>query len=107
MQFSTKGECQVDLVQIEDDVFPLLLTFAEGASSLDTAGSTEQYFAAISPQLQTAADLVHELTLLAVNLLSQLGALCSEQTRKSTVISGSCHLLSLQPAALLPCPWLQ
>ena len=74
-----------------EEIFPLLLTFREAANGHDKAGSTEMAFAAILPQLQAAAVLLHQSTLLVVNLLSQLGALCSEQTRKSTVISGA-HL---------------
>jgi hypothetical protein len=82
---------QVEYLQIVDEIFPLLLTFGEAANNNDKAGSTEMAFAAILTQLQAAAMLLHQLTLLVVNLLSQLGALCSEQTRKSTVISGA-HL---------------
>ncbi|KAA6428773.1 MAG: hypothetical protein FRX49_01648 [Trebouxia sp. A1-2] len=74
--------------QMVEEIFPLLLTFREAANGHDKAGSTEMAFAAILPQLQAAAVLLHQSTLLVVNLLSQLGALCSEQTRKSTVISG-------------------
>ena len=69
-------------LQIES-VLPLLLTFGQAS-----ADSTEMAFAAVLPQLQMAAHALQELTLLVVNLVSQLGALCSEQTRKSTVISG-------------------
>ena len=39
-------------------------------------------------QLRKAAERLKVLTELMLNLLQQLGALCSEQTRKSTVISG-------------------
>ncbi|DBA77760.1 TPA: hypothetical protein ACH3X2_008450 [Trebouxia sp. C0005] len=74
--------------QMVEEIFPLLLTFREAANGHDKAGSTEMAFAAILPQLQAAAVLLHQSTLLVVNLLSQLGALCLEQTRKSTVISG-------------------
>ena len=77
-----------------EEIFPLLLTFGEAANGDDKAGSTEIAFATILTQLQAAAVLLHQLTLLVVNLLSQLGALCSEQTRKSTVISGA-HLQSM------------
>ena len=71
------------------EVFPLLLTFGEDETDDHSAGSLEIVFAAVLPQLQTAAALLRQLTLLVVNQLSQLGALCSEQTRKSTVISGT------------------
>ncbi|DBB00647.1 TPA: hypothetical protein ACH3X3_002327 [Trebouxia sp. C0006] len=74
--------------QMIEEIFPLLLTFGEAANGDDKAGSTEMAFAAILTQLRAAAVLLHQLTLLVVNLLSQLGALCSEQTRKSTVIAG-------------------
>ncbi len=82
---------QVEYLQIVEENFPLLLTFGEAANDDDKARSTEMAFAAVLTQLQAAAILLHQLTLLIVNLLSQLGALCSEQTRKSTVISGA-HL---------------
>jgi len=81
----------MEYLQMVEEIFPLLLTFGEAANGDDKAGSTEMAFAAILTQLQAAAMLLHQLTLLVVNLLSQLGALCSEQTRKSTVISGA-HL---------------
>ena len=90
-----------------EEIFPLLLTFGEAAHDDDKAGSTEMAFAVILTQLQAAAVLLHQSTLLVVNLLSQLGALCSEQTRKSTVISGA-HLqpihVSLQAPSTVSCP---
>ena len=78
-----------------EEILPLLLTFGEAANGDDKAGGTEMAFAAILTQLQAAAVLLHQMTLLVVNLLSQLGALCSEQTRKSTVIAGA-HLQPMQ-----------
>ena len=97
---------QVENLQMVEEIFPLLLTFGEAAHGDDKAGSTEMAFAAILTQLQAAAVLLHQSTLLVVNLLSQLGALCSEQTRKSTVISGA-HLqpinVSLQASSIVLC----
>ena len=84
-------------LQIFTQAFPLLLTFGESVASTDSFASIEMAFAAVLPQLRTAADLLQQLTLLVVNLLSQLGALCSEQTRKSTVISGAAHCDSPAP----------
>ena len=89
-------------LEMIEEIFRLLLTFGAAANGDDKAGSTEMAFAAILTQLRAAAVLLHQLTLLVVNLLSQLGALCSEQTRKSTVIAGA-HLqsmnVSLQPSS--------
>ncbi|KAL0039142.1 hypothetical protein WJX77_009062 [Trebouxia sp. C0004] len=85
--------------QMVEEFFPLLLTFGEAPNNNDRAGSTEMAFAAILTDLQAAATLLHQLTLLVVNLLSQLGALCSEQTRKSTVISGPYALSCMSSAA--------
>lgn len=65
----------------------MLLTFGEVAISKSDA-ALEVQFAAALPKLSIAAKAVNDMTLLLVNLLQQLGALCSEQTRKSTVISG-------------------
>ena len=90
-------------LQIFSEAFPLLLTFGESVASTDSFASNEMAFAAVLPQLRTAADLLQQLTLLVVNLLTQLGALCSEQTRKSTVISGGAHCDS--PALDVSCTW--
>ena len=68
-------------VQVTEQVYPALLVFAEG----DLAESQEPRFAAVLPSLCSA----EKLTALVTNLLSQLGALCSEETRKATVISGT------------------
>jgi len=101
-QLPTKEE----YLQMVEEIFPLLLIFGEAANGDDKAGSTEMAFAAILTQLQAAAVLLQQLTLLVVNLLSQLGALCSEQTRKSTVIAGA-HLqsmnVSLQASSTVLC----
>ena len=83
------------------EVSPLLLTFGEDDTDNHNASNLEIAFAAVLPQLQTAAALLRQLTLLVVNQLSQLGALCSEQTRKSTVISGTIMHILLQHSTAL------
>ena len=46
------------------------------------------------PGLRDVVDLVEALQRLALNLLSQLGGLCAEHTRKATILQGS-HLCYL------------
>lgn len=75
-------------MQMVEQIFPMLLTFGDAFSSIASSTSLEIQFATALPKLCTAARAIKDLTLLLVNLLQQLGALCSEQTRKSTVISG-------------------
>lgn len=80
-------------LQLIEQVFPLLLTFG-GLTSAPS--STELQFATALPGLSRAAKASADLALLLSNLLQQLGALCSEQTRKSTVVSGQ-KLLYMLP----------
>lgn len=94
--FCTLYVALLDCLQFVKAVFPLLLIFGEDETDSHSAGNLEIAFAAVLPQLQTAAALLRQLTLLVVNQLSQLGALCSEQTRKSTVISGTIMHIVLQ-----------
>ena len=67
----------------------MLLMFGEAQHSNTMPASLELQFAAALAELSRAAKAVSNLTTVLVNLLQQLGALCSEQTRKSTVISGA------------------
>lgn len=76
-------------LQVVDQVFPMLLMFGEAQNSKNTPASLELQFAAALAELGRAAKAVSDLTTVLVNLLQQLGALCSEQMRKSTVISGT------------------
>lgn len=66
-----------------------MLLVGEACNGTAVVGSTEFLFASAVSQLRTAAERLKVLTELVLNLLQQLGALCSEQTRKSTVISGT------------------
>lgn len=75
-------------VQISQDLFPLLLLVGKPCSGATDSGSIELQFAFAMPRLRRAAEKLSTLTELIVNMFQQLGALCSEQTRKSTVISG-------------------
>ena len=74
-------------LQITQELFPLLLLLGDAVTC--ASGLSESVFVTAIPQLHTASGRLHGLMELAVNLLQQLGALCSEQTRKSTVISGT------------------
>ena len=67
----------------------MLLMFGEAQQSNAAPASPELQFAAALAELGRAAKAVSNLTAVLVNLLQQLGALCSEQMRKSTVISGT------------------
>ena len=75
-------------LQTSQDLFPLLLLVGEACNGTAVSGSTELLFASALSRLHEAAEKLTTLTELVLNLLQQLGALCSEQTRKSTVISG-------------------
>ena len=75
-------------LQTSQDLFPLLLLVGEACNGPAAHGSTELLFASAMSPLREAAEKLTTLTELILNLLQQLGALCSEQTRKSTVISG-------------------
>ena len=75
-------------LQTSQDLFPLLLLVGEACHGTAVDGSTELLFASAVSDLRKAAEKLTTLTELILNLLQQLGALCSEQTRKSTVISG-------------------
>ena len=77
------------VLQVEAQVLPMLVTFGKEQASHASPAAVELQFAAALPKLCIAVKAVDDLTLLLVNLLQQLGALCSEQTRKSTVISGT------------------
>ena len=87
-QRDANGHC----LQIAERVLPLLFMFAES----ENRDSPEGHFAAVLPQLHSAAQMVQELTMLVINLVSQLGALCSEETRKATVISGTASAAARQ-----------
>lgn len=75
-------------LQISQNMFPLVLLMGDACSGILNSSLTELRFASVMPQLHKAAAKLTTLTDLIVNLVQQLGALCSEQTRKSTVISG-------------------
>ena len=75
-------------LQTSQDLFPLLLLVGEACNGTAVHVSTELLFASAMSPLREAAEKLTTLTELILNLLQQLGALCSEQTRKSTVISG-------------------
>lgn len=75
-------------MQTSQDLLPLLLLVGEACNGTAVPGSTELLFASAVSQLREAAEQLTTLSELILNLLQQLGALCSEQTRKSTVISG-------------------
>ena len=77
-----------DCLQTSQDLFPLLLLVGEACSGSAGNGSIELLFASAASDLRGAAEKLTTLTELILNLLQQLGALCSEQTRKATVISG-------------------
>ena len=79
-------------MQTAEKVLPVLFIFAENGD----VSSTEAHFAAVLPKLHSAAQILHELMMLIINLLSQLGALCSEETRKATVISGTLIVATTQ-----------
>lgn len=74
-------------VQITEELFPMLLLLGDAVTCAD--GTNELMFAMAICQLRTALGRLNSLMEFIVNLLQQLGALCSEQTRKSTVISGT------------------
>ncbi|KAK9829570.1 hypothetical protein WJX72_006545 [[Myrmecia] bisecta] len=74
-----------------EEVYPVLLMFGEGRASGDASheGDLQAAFAQLLAPLRQLSQLLYHLQACCANLLCQLGALCAEQTRKSTILQGS------------------
>ena len=76
-------------LQAEADFFPALLLYGAGPAGIGGEGAAQAGLAWLLPRLRALSELVAQLEAAAGNLLGQLGALCSEQTRKATILQGA------------------
>ena len=77
---------------MEAEFYPWLLLFGQADSVPGMDGKAALRLAIIEavPVLQRLCASINCLEAIAMNLLTQLGALCAKQTRKATILQGNC-----------------